>query len=71
MGTGTGVAKVCEPDCASGKVVRDAIRLVLSQPRVCSTDGKRHFTKIRYVWVNGAPVPGQPAQGAIPMPCPS
>jgi hypothetical protein len=70
-GTGTGVAKVCEPDCASGKVVRAEIRLTLSRPQLCGADGKRHFTKIRYVWVDGAPVKGQPAQGTIPMPCSS
>ncbi len=70
-GIGTGVAKVCEPDCASGKVVRDEIRLVLSRPRLCAADGKRHFTKIRYSWVNGAPVSGQPGRGTIPMPCSS
>lgn len=68
-GTGTDVAKVCEPDCASGKVVGAKIRLVLSRPRLCAGDGKRHFTELHYVWIDGTPVRGQPSQGTIPMPC--
>jgi hypothetical protein len=68
-GVGTGEAKLCEPNCAEGKVARAKMRLVLSRPRICSQDGKRHFTKIRYTWVNGAPTGTGPKQGTTPMPC--
>jgi hypothetical protein len=68
-GVGTGRAKICEPDCAAGKVATAKMRLVLSKPRLCSQDGKRHFTKIHYTWVDGAPAGTGPKQGTVPMPC--
>jgi hypothetical protein len=33
-GAGTGRAKVCEPNCAAGKVATAKMRLVLSKPRL-------------------------------------
>ncbi len=68
-GVGTGEAKLCKPNCAEGKVAKAKMRLVLSKPRLCSQDGKRHFTKIRYTWVDGAPTGTGPRQGTVPMPC--
>lgn len=67
-GTGTGEEKVCTPNCAEGRVAKGPMRLVLSRPRLCSQDGKRHFTKVHYTWPNGAPGEG-PKQGSIPLPC--
>ncbi len=67
-GVGTGEEKVCTPNCANGRVAKGRMQLLLSQPRLCSQDGKRHFTKIRYTWPNGAPGEG-PKQGTIPLPC--
>jgi hypothetical protein len=67
-GAGVGEEKVCTPNCAEGRVAKGKMQLVLSRPRLCSQDGKRHFTKIRYSWPNGAPGEG-PNQGAIPLPC--
>lgn len=67
-GVGVGEEKVCMPNCAEGRVAKGRMQLSLSQPRLCSRDGKRHFTKIRYSWPNGAPGEG-PKQGTIPLPC--
>lgn len=67
-GAGLGTEKVCTPDCASGKVAKAAMKVVLSKPTFCSQDGKRHFTKIHYKWIPAAPGEG-PNQGSIPLPC--
>lgn len=67
-GAGLGKEKVCMPDCAAGRVAKGAMKVVLSRPRLCSQDGKRHFTKIHYSWPGGAPGEG-PKQGNIPLPC--
>ncbi len=67
-GAGLGVEKICKPDCAAGKVGKAAMKLVLSRPRFCRQDGKRHFTKVHYKWLPSAPGEG-PNQGTIPLPC--
>ena len=67
-GAGLGEEKICTPNCAEGGVAKGKIRLLLFQPRLCPQDGKRHFTKVRYSWPNGAPGEG-PKQGTIPLPC--
>jgi hypothetical protein len=68
-GVGTGVAKLCEPNCAEGKVAKAPMRLVLSKPRLCAQDGKRHFTRVHYSWIEGAPADTGSKRGTIPMPC--
>jgi hypothetical protein len=67
-GAGLGEQKVCKPNCAAGKVAKAAMKVVLSKPRLCPQDGKRHFTKIHYKWIPAAPGEG-PKQGNIPLPC--
>jgi hypothetical protein len=67
-GAGLGEEKVCTPNCAEGRVAKGAMKVTLSRPRLCSQDGKRHFTKIHYSWPAGAPGEG-PDQGNIPLPC--
>jgi hypothetical protein len=67
-GSGTGEEKVCTPNCAEGRVAKGKMEVSLSQPKRCNQDGKRHFTKIHYVYPNGAPGEG-PKQGTIPLPC--
>jgi hypothetical protein len=67
-GAGRGEQKVCKPDCAAGKVARGAMKVVLSKPKLCPQDEKRHFTKIHYKWIPAAPGEG-PNQGTIPLPC--
>lgn len=67
-GKGTGKEKICEPNCAAGHFAEGKIRLRLFRPRNCSQDGKRHFTKLEYVWLNEPPA-GGPMQGTVPFPC--
>jgi len=67
-GAGLGVEKICKPDCAAGKVAKEAMKLILSKPRLCRQDGKRHFTKVHYKWLPASPGEG-PNQGTIPLPC--
>ncbi|HYP56119.1 MAG TPA: hypothetical protein VEQ41_07455 [Solirubrobacterales bacterium] len=66
-GAGTGRVELCEPSCAEGKVARAPMRIVLSKPRLCPQDGKRHFTRARYTWADT--VPTGPKSGTIPLPC--
>jgi hypothetical protein len=67
-GAGRGEAKICKPDCAAGKVGKAAMKVILSKPRFCPQDEKRHFTKLHYKWIPAAPAEG-PNQGNIPLPC--
>jgi hypothetical protein len=67
-GAGLGQQKVCKPNCAAGKVAKAAMKVVLSNPKLCPQDEKRHFTKLRYKWIPAAPGEG-PRQGNIPLPC--
>jgi hypothetical protein len=67
-GAGLGEEKICNPNCAEGRVGKGAMKLTLSRPRLCSQDGKHHFTKVHYVWPADAPGEG-PKQGTIPLPC--
>jgi hypothetical protein len=67
VGSGTGRVELCEPNCAAGKVARAPMRIVLSKPKVCPQDGKRHFTRARYTWTET--VPTGPKADAIPLPC--
>jgi hypothetical protein len=67
-GAGLGVQKVCKPNCAAGKVAKAAMKVVLSRPKLCPQDEKRHFTKLHYKWIPAAPGEG-PKQGNIPFPC--
>jgi hypothetical protein len=67
-GAGLGKEKVCTPDCAAGKVAKAAMKVILSKPKFCPQDEKRHFTKLRYKWVPAAPGEG-PNRGSIPLPC--
>jgi hypothetical protein len=67
-GAGRGEEKICTPNCAAGKVGKAAMKVVLSKPRLCPQDEKRHFTRIHYKWIPAAPGEG-PNQGSIPLPC--
>jgi hypothetical protein len=66
-GAGLGEEKICRPNCAAGKVGKEAMKVVLSKPRLCPQDEKRHFTKLHYKWIPAAPE--GPKQGNIPFPC--
>lgn len=67
-GTGTGKVKICKPDCAAGHFNEADIQVRLYQPRYCSQDSKRHFTKVEYIWLHGVPGGGE-KQGTVPLPC--
>lgn len=67
-GAGLGRQKVCKPNCAAGKVAKAAMKVILSRPRLCPQDEKRHFTKVHYKWLPAAPGEG-PNQGNVPLPC--
>lgn len=67
-GSGVGEEKICNPNCAEGTVGKGQMKVSLFRVRLCSQDGKYHFTKIRYSWPNGAPGEG-PKQDTIPLPC--
>jgi hypothetical protein len=63
--TGTGVAKTCDPDCASGGVTTAPIEVRATKPRKCS-NGRRVFSKLHYFWTAGKPpglFPGAPSSG--------
>ncbi len=67
-GSGVGEEKVCNPNCAEGTVAKGKMNVSLFRVRLCSQDGKYHFTKIHYSWPDGAPGEGH-KQGTIPLPC--
>jgi hypothetical protein len=67
-GAGLGEEKICKPNCAAGKVGKEAMKVILSKPKLCPQDGKRHFTKLHYKWIPAAPGEG-PNQGNVPLPC--
>ena len=66
--TGTGKVEICEPSCAAGHTAQADVRLRLFRPRYCAQDGKRHYTKVEFVWPQGAPGGGA-KQGTVPLPC--
>jgi hypothetical protein len=68
-GVGTGVGKTCEPNCAAGGTKSASMEIRLVRPQLCTQDRRVHFTRIRYRWAHGSPIPGQPDQGVIPSPC--
>ena len=40
----------------------------LYAPKLCTQDGRVHFTKIRYRWTDGSPIAGTPDSGVDPVP---
>ena len=66
--TGTGVAKTCIPDCASGGFENAPIALHLNKPRKCDRGG-RVFRAGHWAWI-GTPPPNSPAGGPVGGFCP-
>jgi hypothetical protein len=66
--TGTGVAKTCVPDCASGGFQSAPIAVHLHKTRKCSRGG-RIFSKGSWAWI-GTPPPNESAGGAVVGFCP-
>jgi hypothetical protein len=67
-GTGAGLVNDCTPSCESGKTHTGPMELQLSKPQLCS-NGKRVFSKLRFIWTSGPPTPDTVASGSVPMGC--
>jgi hypothetical protein len=57
VGTGSFYVKLCDPNCADGKVVWAKAKVVLSGPKF--TRGKRYLMNVTVSSVNGKPLPGE------------
>ena len=57
VGTGSFYVKLCDPNCADGKVVWAKAKVVLSGAKV--THGKRYLMNVTVSSVNGKPLPGE------------
>jgi hypothetical protein len=69
VGTGTGTGRTCKPSCAAGGTRSAGMEIRLYAPKLCTQDGRVHFTKMRYRWTGGSPIAGTPDSGVIPSPC--
>lgn len=67
-GSGTGQINDCIPDCVHGTTRTAPIELRLSKPKRCS-NGRRVFSKLRFIWTSGPPPPGTVASGSVPIGC--
>jgi hypothetical protein len=56
LGTGSFYVKLCDPNCADGKVVWAKAKVVLSGAKF--TRGKRYLMNVTVSSVNGKPLPG-------------
>ncbi len=56
VGTGSFYVKLCDPNCADGKVVWSKAKVVLSGAKF--TRGKRYLMDVTVSSVNGKPLPG-------------
>jgi hypothetical protein len=68
-GTGIGTGNTCDPSCAAGGSRSAGMEIRLYAPKLCTQDGRVHFTKMRYRWTGGSPIAGTPDSGVIPSPC--
>ena len=57
VGTGSFYVKLCDPNCADGKVVWAKAKVVLSGAKF--TRGKRYLMNVTVSSVNGKPLPGE------------
>ena len=62
-GTGSFYVKLCDPNCADGKVVWAKAKVVLSGAKV--TRGKRYLMNVTVSSVNGKPLPGESKSTSI------
>jgi hypothetical protein len=68
-GSGTGIGKTCDPNCAAGGTRSAPMQIRLFKTARCQQDGRVHFTRIEYRWTNGSPIAGQPDKGVVRSPC--
>ena len=63
VGTGSFYVKLCDPNCADGKVVWAKAKVVLSGAKF--TRGKRYLINVTVSSVNGKPLPGETKSTSI------
>jgi hypothetical protein len=57
VGTGSFYVKLCDPNCADGKVVWAKAKVILSGAKF--THGKRYLMNVTVSSLNGKPLPGE------------
>ena len=57
VGTGSFYVKLCDPNCADGKIIWAKAKVVLSGAKF--TRGKRYFMNVTVSSTNGKPLPGE------------
>ncbi len=65
--TATFVTNTCNPNCAAGKDVSYAARLVVTSPRTCK-GGVRVYNKLKLEFLARAPGPGVPRSWTLGCP---
>jgi hypothetical protein len=63
VGTGSFYVKLCDPNCADGKVVWAEAKVVLSGAKF--TRGKRYLMNVTVSSTNGKPLPGESKSTSI------
>jgi len=63
VGTGSFFVKLCDPNCADGKVVWAKAKVVLSGAKF--TRGKRYLMNVTVTSTNGKPLPGESKSTSI------
>ena len=63
VGTGSFYVKLCDPNCADGKVVWAKAKVVLSGAKF--TRGKRYLMNVTVTSANGKPLPGESKSTSI------
>jgi hypothetical protein len=63
VGTGSFYVKLCDPNCADGKVVWAKAKVVLSGAKF--TRGKRYLMNVTVTSTNGKPLPGESESTSI------
>jgi hypothetical protein len=67
-GSGTGVTKVCLPDCASGGIEKHPVSISLFRVVKCRDNERRQFTRLAYDFGSSGPSLG-PSRGVQRFPC--
>jgi len=63
VGTGSYYLKLCDPNCADGKLAWAKVKVVLSGPKF--THGKRYLMNVTVSSINGKTLPGEPRTNTI------
>ena len=63
VGTGSYYLKLCDPNCADGKLAWAKVKVVLSGPKF--THGKRYLMNVTVSSINGKTLPEEPRTNTI------